>query len=163
MVFQKQLRDACEARSKEPLPPPLFSTLPKKDEKQVAKPKEKEKEKKKKKRQRRQRSRSKSSFDSAGDLESTPEAGHLVETVTDAKENRNQSPSKPHDHKTFWKDTSGQSNCALGLNKDKVETGPAVGDMCTHHHHPTPTPWMGQHVAIIGPNGQFIPVSCTRA
>ncbi|GMH39849.1 hypothetical protein BSKO_07753 [Bryopsis sp. KO-2023] len=28
VVFQNQLRDACEAKTKEPLPPPLFSTVP---------------------------------------------------------------------------------------------------------------------------------------
>lgn len=28
VVFQNQLRDACEAKTKEPLPPPLFNTVP---------------------------------------------------------------------------------------------------------------------------------------
>lgn len=157
VVFQEQLRDACEAKSKEPLPPPLFSTLPQKEVKNVAK----SKEKKKKKRQRRQKSRSKSSYGSAGDMESAAEAAQPQGIAADAKENRSHRPKMCG--KKQLRETSGQSNDMFGPNKGKGESKPALTDRYIHQNRPAPTPWTEQHVAIIGPNGRFIPVGCTRA
>lgn len=137
VVFQKQLREACEAHSKGPLPPPLFSTLP-------GKKAGGEKSCHGKKKRQRQRRRSLQSKSGSSNWQKGEAAG-----------------SGDCDQKPNLMDRFGREEILGNVEKSGCasrvggRTGKGTGLECVKDVD-------GQepqvHVAIIGPNGKFIPV-----